>query len=49
MNPYFGLDLARSRQQDLVRDANHHRRDPRKRRGLISNNPRGESHDRQPK
>ena len=34
MNPYFGLDLARSRQQDLVRDANHHRRDPRKRRGL---------------
>jgi steroid delta-isomerase-like uncharacterized protein len=34
MNPFFGLDLARSRQQDLVRDANDHRRGPRKRRGL---------------
>ena len=43
MNPCIGLDLARSRQQDLVRDANDHREGPGKRWGLISNNPRGES------
>jgi hypothetical protein len=42
MNPFFGLDLAISHQQDLLRDANAHRRSPCKKRRLDLRHSKGE-------